>query len=347
MGATRLSPGNASRFWGYEGSCPAPQGELEERVGQRRPAGGSGGRRGGVGHRLPLRPAGPGRRPRPPRGRSRPSPCEEAARLPGAWAGDIGAPARARLSATAPPRLLAARWPRSGQSAPPAARGSLRPSRGDRQRSASSSCWAVSAAPRGSGGRRGRPGGEGGLDRRGRNGPRGEGGTALSSDSPRLHLGEGAARTAPHLEERGVPGARRRGLGRSGAGLEEEGLGSGCEWEGAGISPFFQSLKHPLGAWIILLSLLRVALTSKGLRPLLQAPPPRSPPSSFPPPFLLTAVLKPQESLAQLLPTEGSLKSEGVYRATLGRWPRATRRARSVGRVPFPQGRPQPQMKSH
>uniref|UniRef100_A0ABI7X709 Vacuolar protein-sorting-associated protein 25 n=1 Tax=Felis catus TaxID=9685 RepID=A0ABI7X709_FELCA len=44
--------------------------------------------------------------------------------------------------------------------------------------------------------------------------------------------------------------------------------------------------------------------------------------------LLLGAVLKPQESLAQLLPTEGSLKSEGVYRATLGRWPRATRRAR-------------------
>ncbi|XP_042772078.1 receptor activity-modifying protein 2 isoform X1 [Panthera pardus] len=58
------------------------------------------------------------------------------------------------------------------------------------------------------------------------------------------------------------------------------------------------------------LLLLLGALTSKGLRPLLQAPPPRSPPSSFPPPFLLTAVLKPQESLAQLLPTEGSLKSE-------------------------------------
>ncbi|XP_043440497.1 receptor activity-modifying protein 2 isoform X1 [Prionailurus viverrinus] len=58
------------------------------------------------------------------------------------------------------------------------------------------------------------------------------------------------------------------------------------------------------------LLLLLGALTSKGLRPLLQAPPPRSPPSSFLPPFLLTAVLKPQESLAQLLPTEGSLKSE-------------------------------------
>uniref|UniRef100_A0A9L0J9L9 Receptor activity-modifying protein 2 n=1 Tax=Equus asinus TaxID=9793 RepID=A0A9L0J9L9_EQUAS len=125
------------------GSCPAPQGKLEEREGQRQPGGGSGGRQDRVGQRLPLQPASPGRRPRPPRGRSRPSPCEEAARLPAAPAGDIGAPARTRLRAAGPLRLLAARWPRSGRSAPPAARGSLRPAPGDRQCSASSSCWAA------------------------------------------------------------------------------------------------------------------------------------------------------------------------------------------------------------
>lgn len=39
LGATLPNPGNGSRFWGYEGSCPAPPGELEERVGHRRPGG--------------------------------------------------------------------------------------------------------------------------------------------------------------------------------------------------------------------------------------------------------------------------------------------------------------------
>lgn len=153
-------------------------------MGQRRPGGGSGGRQGRVGQRLPLQPAGPGRRPRPPRGRSRPSPCEEAARLPGAWAGDIGAPARPRLSATAPPRLLAALWPRSGLSAPPAARDSLRPAPGDRLRSASSSCWAVSSASRAPGGRRGRPGGEGGW-------------TAEAKTGPGVRAGQRCPRTVP------------------------------------------------------------------------------------------------------------------------------------------------------
>lgn len=200
-----------------------------------------------MGLRLPLQPAGPGRRPRPPRGRSRPSPCEEAARLPGAWAGDIGAPVRARLSATAPPRLLAARWPRSGLSAQPAARGSLRPARGDRLRSASSSCWAVSAAPRGPGGRRGRPGGEGAWTAETEKRALGAGGSALSSGRPWPHFGEGSARAASHLEEPRVR-ASRRGLGGWGGG---GGFGSGCEWEGAGISPLFQSPRHPLEAWII------------------------------------------------------------------------------------------------
>lgn len=226
LGATRLSPGNASGFWGYEGSCPAPQGELGERVGQRRPGRASGGRQGRVGQRLPLQPGGPGRRPRPPRGRSRPSPCEEAARLPGAWAGDIGAPARARLSATAPPRLRAARWPRSGLSAQPAARGSPLPAPGDRLRSASSSCWAVSAAPRAPGegeAREARRGG--GWTAEAETGPRRAGGTALSSDGPRPHFGEGSARAASHLEELGLPGPRGAVLGGLGLARRKRVLG--------------------------------------------------------------------------------------------------------------------------
>lgn len=202
LGATLPSPGNGSRFWDYEGSCPAPQGELEERVGHRPQGGGSGGRQGRVGLLLPLQPAGPGRRPRPPRGRRCPSPCEEAARFPAAGAGDIGAPARARRSAAAPPRLLAARWPRSGYTAPLAARGSGRPALGDPQRFASSSCWAVSAAPGG-------PGGEGGWTAKAGTGP------TLAADSALLqtlsHLREGAA--ASHLGKAGTPGlARREGV---------------------------------------------------------------------------------------------------------------------------------------
>lgn len=176
-------------------------------MGQRRP----GGRQGRVGQRLPLQPAGPGRRPRPPRGRSRPSPCEEAARLPAAGDEDIGAPASARLSAAAPPRLLAARWPRCERSAPPGARGSPRPAPGDRQRSASSCCWAVSAAPRGPGRRRGRPWRGGGLDGRGRNGPGVRVRTALPFG--RRRLGEDAARAASHLAKAGVPGPLREVLG--------------------------------------------------------------------------------------------------------------------------------------
>lgn len=52
----------------------------------------------------------------------------------------------------------------------------------------------------------------------------------------------------------------------------------------------------------------------------------RSPASHLPAPFLPTAVLKPQESLAQLLPTPDVLKSEGEYPAAVGGWPRARRR---------------------
>lgn len=78
--------------------------------------------------------------PPPPTWPSSFQPLRGSAALPAAGAGDIDAPA--------PPRLLAALWPHSGQRAPAAARGSRRPALGDPQRSASSFCWAVSAAPR-------------------------------------------------------------------------------------------------------------------------------------------------------------------------------------------------------
>lgn len=232
-------------------------------MGQRRPGRASGGRQGRVGQRLPLQPGGPGRRPRPPRGRSRPSPCEEAARLPGAWAGDIGAPARARLSATAPPRLRAARWPRSGLSAQPAARGSPLPARGDRLRSASSSCWAVSAAPGGpgEGEARERPGGEGAGLPRPRRGP----GVRAGQRCPRTVLGPTSVRARREL----LPTWRNLGC-RDPAERSWEvwgwrggrGFWVWIEWEGAGISPLFQSLRRPLGAWIVPFSPLKVVLTS-------------------------------------------------------------------------------------
>ena len=143
----------------------------------------------------------------------------------------------------------------------------------------------------------------------------------------------------------------RRGLKSSWAG--EEGGDLGLDESGKELvpAPLFLALRYPVGAWIIPLSLLSSpdfqGPPSPTTPPHLQAPLPRSLPSHLPLPFLPTAVLKPQESLAQLLLTPGSLESEGEYPAAVGGWPRAWRRARSVGRVPSPQGRPQPQLAPH
>lgn len=232
-------------------------------MGQRRPGGGSGGRQGRVGQRLPLQPAGPGRRPRPPRGRSRPSPREEAARLPAAWDRDIGAPARARLSAAAPPRLLAVRWPRSGRSALSAARGSPPPAPGDRLRSASSSCWAVSAAPRGPGGRRGRPWRGEGLDGSER-APACGCGPRCPLDGPRPHRSQGAARQLPTWGKAEMPGARVESSWEVWSWRRRRGFECVKELVRP---PLFRAPRHRVGAWIAALSLLRVALTFKSLRP--------------------------------------------------------------------------------
>lgn len=100
LGATQPSPRNRSRFRG-SGSCPASRGELRE--GGPTPARRREPRAPGAGAAATPPPAsGPGRRPRPPRGRRRPSPSEEAARLPAAWAGDIGAPTPGPGSAQPP-----------------------------------------------------------------------------------------------------------------------------------------------------------------------------------------------------------------------------------------------------
>lgn len=186
---------------------------------------------------------------RPPRGRRRPSPSEEAARLPAARAGDIGFPARAS-SARAP--LLAfspkARWPGSWRSAPRVDRGSLGSAPGGRQRSASlrccccCCCWAVSATPGDRVGDQGGPGGEGAWTTEASTGPPCEYQPTCGGSSSDLQMGpEHNSRLAQdgafHLRKTGVP-ARiwRRGLGRSGTDKKVEGFGPGYEWGAAGTS---------------------------------------------------------------------------------------------------------------
>lgn len=85
--------------------------------------------------------------------------------------------------------------------------------------------------------------------------------------------------------------------------------------EGIGAAPSLPGTEAPRGGLECSLSLLKVALTFNSLRPqptpgFLLAPHP-SPSSHLPVPFLPTAVLKPQESLAQLLPTPDGSKSDG------------------------------------
>lgn len=116
---------------------------------------------------------------------------------------------------------------------------------------------------------------------------------------------------------------------------------SECEWEGAGTSPSLPGTDWGT-LWVDYSSFSSEnSFDFQGSQLPTQTHPPGSTaqvPAIPPPlPFLPTAVLKPQESLAQLLTTPGNLDSENKYPAAAGGWPGARGEAGQWG-----QDRPQP-----
>ena len=122
-------------------------------------------------------------------------------------------------------------------------------------------CWSAAPGGPGEGEARERPGGEGAGLPRPRRGP----GVRAGQRCPRTVLGPTSVRARREL----LPTWRNLGC-RDPAERSWEvwgwrggrGFWVWIEWEGAGISPLFQSLRRPLGAWIVPFSPLKVVLTS-------------------------------------------------------------------------------------